>query len=79
MDAAADDRLRSIVLFGAVLAVLAVGGWWWQAAAPASTAGTAGAATPTPTVQHTVSTRWTVSWRRGSQCSGDDTGGSGEW
>ncbi|MEU1585908.1 hypothetical protein [Micromonospora sp. NPDC005710] len=39
MDATSDDRLRSVVLFGAAVAVLAVGGWWWQSAAPASTAG----------------------------------------
>ncbi|NYH43796.1 hypothetical protein HNR22_003523 [Micromonospora jinlongensis] len=38
MDTTADDRLRSAVLVGAAVAVLAVGGWWWQAAAPASTA-----------------------------------------
>ncbi|MET8279761.1 hypothetical protein [Micromonospora sp. NPDC005174] len=35
MDAAADDRLRSVVLVGVALAALALGGWWWRAAAPA--------------------------------------------
>ncbi|KAB1944595.1 hypothetical protein F8271_08885 [Micromonospora sp. ALFpr18c] len=48
----ADDRLRSVVLVGVTLAVLAVGGWWWRAAAPAPTAGSAGP----PTAASSVST-----------------------
>ncbi|RQX17376.1 hypothetical protein DDE19_11730 [Micromonospora ureilytica] len=57
MDATADDRLRSVVLFGAVAAVLVVGGWWWRAAAPASTAGAAvPSAAAVPSVGPSVST-----------------------
>ncbi|RAO60170.1 hypothetical protein [Micromonospora saelicesensis] len=57
MDATADDRLRSVVLFGAAVAVLVVGGWWWRAAAPASTAGTAvPSAAAVPSVGPSVST-----------------------
>ncbi|SCE89509.1 hypothetical protein GA0070607_2927 [Micromonospora coriariae] len=56
MDAAADDRLRSAALVGVALAALAVGGWWWRAAAPVSTAGSAGPSAATPTVGPTVST-----------------------
>ncbi|MET8120151.1 hypothetical protein [Micromonospora sp. NPDC005189] len=55
MDATADDRLRSAVLFGAAVAVLAVGGWWWHAAAPASTAASAGPSAA-PAVGPSVST-----------------------
>ncbi|MCG5452746.1 MULTISPECIES: hypothetical protein [Micromonospora] len=58
MDATADDRLRSVVLFGAAAAVLVVGGWWWRAAAPASTAGTGiPSAAALPSVGPSVSTR----------------------
>ncbi|MEU8113657.1 hypothetical protein [Micromonospora sp. NPDC048947] len=58
MDATADDRLRSVVLFGAAVAVLVVGGWWWRAAAPASTAGaTVPSAVAVPSVGPSVSTR----------------------
>ncbi|MET8088817.1 hypothetical protein [Micromonospora sp. NPDC005220] len=56
MDATADDRLRSVVLFGAASAVLVVGGWWWQSAAPASTAATAASPTATPGAEQSVST-----------------------
>ncbi|MGC4866739.1 hypothetical protein ACLQ3B_15050 [Micromonospora sp. DT53] len=56
MDATSDDRLRSVVLFGAAAAVLAVGGWWWQSAAPASTAGTAVPSAAVPSVGPSVST-----------------------
>ncbi|MCG5441097.1 hypothetical protein NIE79_000029 [Micromonospora sp. NIE79] len=57
MDATADDRLRSVVLFGAAVVVLAVGGWWWRAAAPASTAGAAvPSAAAVPSVGPSVST-----------------------
>ncbi|WP_430498530.1 hypothetical protein ACQRWP_26355 [Micromonospora trifolii] len=57
MDATSDDRLRSVVLFGAAVAVLAVGGWWWRAAAPASTAGAAvPSAAAVPSVGPSVST-----------------------
>lgn len=52
-----DDRLRSVVLFGAAVAVLVVGAWWWRAAAPASTAGTAvPSAAAVPSVGPSVST-----------------------
>lgn len=51
-----DDQLRSAVLFGAAVAVLAVGGWWWRAAAPASTAGSARSSVAVvPSVGPTVS------------------------
>ncbi|WCN81211.1 hypothetical protein [Micromonospora sp. LH3U1] len=56
MDPTADDRLRSAVLFGAAMAVLAVGGWWWHAAAPAPTAGPATPPTVVPSAEQTVST-----------------------
>ncbi|MEH0930556.1 hypothetical protein [Micromonospora sp. CPCC 205558] len=56
MDATADDRLRSAVLFGAAVAVLAVGGWWWQAAAPASTTGSAASPTAVSSAEQSVST-----------------------
>ncbi|WP_406073267.1 hypothetical protein [Micromonospora sp. NBC_01638] len=57
MDATADDRLRSAVLFGAAVAALTVGGWWWHAAAPASTVGSAAfSAAASPTVGPSVST-----------------------
>ncbi|MEW2141269.1 hypothetical protein AB0869_00450 [Micromonospora vinacea] len=56
MDATADDRLRSAVLFGAAVAVLVVGGWWWRAAAPASTAGAAVPSAAVPSVGPSVST-----------------------
>ncbi|WP_410814616.1 hypothetical protein [Micromonospora sp. 067-2] len=46
----ADDRLRSAVLVGVTLAVVAVGGWWWWAAAPVPTAGSAGPPTAEPSV-----------------------------
>lgn len=53
----ADDRLRSVVLFGAAVAVLVAGGWWWRAAAPASTAGTAvPSAAAVPSVGPSIST-----------------------
>ncbi|MEW2430603.1 hypothetical protein AB0877_21565 [Micromonospora sp. NPDC047644] len=52
MDATANDRLRSVVLFGAAAAALVVGGWWWHSAAPSSTPGTVGA----PSVERSVST-----------------------
>lgn len=52
-----DDRLRSVVLFGAAVAVLVAGGWWWRAAAPASTAGTAvPSAAAVPSVGPSIST-----------------------
>ncbi|WP_030489987.1 hypothetical protein [Micromonospora chokoriensis] len=38
MDATTDERLRSAVLYGAAVAVLAVGGWWWHSAAPSPVA-----------------------------------------
>jgi len=57
VDATADDRLRSVMLFGAAAAVLVVGGWWWRAAAPVSTAGTAvPSAAAVPSVGPSVST-----------------------
>ncbi|MFI6232246.1 hypothetical protein ACIBD9_01640 [Micromonospora sp. NPDC050784] len=56
MDATSDDRLRSMVLFGAAVAVLVVGAGWWRAAAPASTAGTAGPSAAVPSVGPSVST-----------------------
>ncbi|MEU8425431.1 hypothetical protein AB0C15_31615 [Micromonospora sp. NPDC048835] len=56
MDATADDRLRSVVLFGAAVAVLVAGGWWWRSAAPASTAGAAASPTATPSAERSVST-----------------------
>ncbi|MET7706656.1 hypothetical protein [Micromonospora sp. NPDC005413] len=56
MDPTADDRLRSAVLFGAAVAVLAVGGWWWQAAAPTPTPGSAGPVSAMPSAGPTVST-----------------------
>ncbi|MGC4836427.1 hypothetical protein ACLQ3D_18205 [Micromonospora vinacea] len=57
MDVTADDRLRSVVLFGAAVAVLVAGGWWWRAAAPASTAGTAvPSAAAVPSVGPSIST-----------------------
>ncbi|MEU5963146.1 hypothetical protein ABZ777_18230 [Micromonospora parva] len=56
MDATADDRLRSVVLFGAAAAVLTVGGWWWHAAAPASTAGAAATSSAAPRAEQSVST-----------------------
>ncbi|MEV4718411.1 hypothetical protein AB0J94_14610 [Micromonospora noduli] len=57
MDVTSDDRLRSVVLFGAAVAVLVVGAWWWRAAAPASTAGTAvPSAAAAPSVGPSVST-----------------------
>ncbi|MEU4470808.1 hypothetical protein [Micromonospora sp. NPDC023888] len=55
MDATADERLRSAVLFGAAVAVLVAGGWWWRTAAPAPAARPAGAAA-TPVVGPSVST-----------------------
>nr|WTA67469.1 hypothetical protein OHB51_34450 [Micromonospora sp. NBC_00855] len=57
MDVTSDDRLRSVVLFGAAVAVLVAGGWWWRAAAPASTAGTAvPSAAAVPSVGPSIST-----------------------
>ncbi|MBM0275647.1 hypothetical protein [Micromonospora tarensis] len=56
MDVTADDRLRSVVLYGAAVIVLAVGGWWWRAAAPAPTAGPVAASTASSTVRPSVST-----------------------
>ncbi|MET8356787.1 hypothetical protein [Micromonospora sp. NPDC005171] len=56
MDVTSDDRLRSVVLFGAAVAVLVVGAWWWRAAAPASTAGTAGPSAVVPSAGPSVST-----------------------
>ncbi|WP_433313898.1 hypothetical protein ACQP0U_30740 [Micromonospora sp. CA-269861] len=56
MDATSDDRLRSVVLFGAAVAVLVVGGWWWHSAAPASTVGSAVSPTAVPSVEPSVST-----------------------
>ncbi|WP_328651886.1 hypothetical protein OG598_28905 [Micromonospora sp. NBC_00330] len=56
MDATSDDRLRSVVLFGAAAAVLVVGGWWWHSAAPASTAGTGVPSAAVPSVGPSVST-----------------------
>ncbi|MEW1587547.1 hypothetical protein AB0283_19175 [Micromonospora vinacea] len=56
MDVTADDRPRSVVLFGAAVAVLVVGAWWWRAAAPASTAGTAGPSAVVPSAGPSVST-----------------------
>ncbi|MFE9192158.1 hypothetical protein ACFYL6_21390 [Micromonospora sp. NPDC007208] len=57
MDATSDDRLRSMVLCGAAVAVLVVGAGWWRAAAPASTAGTAvPSAAAVPSVGPSVST-----------------------
>ncbi|MET8201228.1 hypothetical protein [Micromonospora taraxaci] len=56
MDTTADDRLRSVVLVGAAVAVLAVGGWWWQAAAPASTARSAAPSETVPSAGPSVST-----------------------
>ncbi|MFG1766677.1 hypothetical protein ACGFIH_25350 [Micromonospora parva] len=57
MDATADDRLRSVVLFGGAAAVLIVGGWWWHSAAPSSTAGTpVPSAAAVPSVGPSVST-----------------------
>ncbi|MFF0468932.1 hypothetical protein ACFYPX_16060 [Micromonospora zamorensis] len=56
MDTTADDRLRSAVLVGAAVAVLAVGGWWWQAAAPASTARSAAPSETAPSTGPSVST-----------------------
>ncbi|MET8527354.1 hypothetical protein [Micromonospora sp. NPDC005172] len=50
MDAAADDRLRSVVLVGVALAALALGGWWWRAAAPAPVAGPVGPPVVAPSV-----------------------------
>ncbi|MFF0150848.1 hypothetical protein [Micromonospora sp. NPDC005203] len=55
MDATAEGRLRSTVLFGATVAVLVAGGWWWRSAAPSPLAGPAGAATA-PAVGPSVST-----------------------
>ncbi|MET8039646.1 hypothetical protein ABZU25_02130 [Micromonospora sp. NPDC005215] len=55
MDATADERLRSAVLFGATVAVLVAGGWWWHVAAPSPVARPAGAAA-TPAVVSSVST-----------------------
>ncbi|MEU7654724.1 hypothetical protein [Micromonospora taraxaci] len=48
MRATTDDRLRSAVLWGAAVAVLAAGGGWWHAAAPAPTAGPSTAAPSEP-------------------------------
>ncbi|MEV1318605.1 hypothetical protein AB0J14_21270 [Micromonospora arborensis] len=56
MDPTADDRLRSAVLFGAAVAVLAVGGWWWRAAAPTPAASSARPPAASPSVEPTVST-----------------------
>ncbi|MFI6784110.1 hypothetical protein [Micromonospora sp. NPDC050276] len=56
MDATSDDRLRSLVLFGAAVAVLVVGGWWWHSAAPASTVGAASSRTAMPSAAQSVST-----------------------
>ncbi|SCE85107.1 hypothetical protein [Micromonospora chokoriensis] len=50
MRATTDDRLRSAVLWGAAVAVLAAGGGWWHAAAPAPTAGSTGPPSVAPTV-----------------------------
>ncbi|MEU8211097.1 hypothetical protein AB0B85_18110 [Micromonospora sp. NPDC049044] len=55
MDATADERLRSAVLFGAAVAVLVAGGWWWRSAAPSPAARPTGAATA-PAVRPSVST-----------------------
>ncbi|MEO3772329.1 hypothetical protein [Micromonospora sp. B9E7] len=54
MQATTDDRLRSAVLVGAAVAVLAAGVGWWRAAAPAATAGSAGPSTVAPRVGPTV-------------------------
>ncbi|WFE51419.1 hypothetical protein [Micromonospora sp. WMMD1155] len=56
MDPTADDRLRSAVLFGAAVAVLAVAGWWWRAAAPTPAASSARPPAAPPSVEPTVST-----------------------
>ncbi|MEV4767027.1 hypothetical protein AB0J89_30765 [Micromonospora chokoriensis] len=48
MRATTDDRLRSAVLGGVAVAVLAGGGGWWHAAAPAPTAKPAGSPTVGP-------------------------------
>ncbi|MET8257615.1 hypothetical protein [Micromonospora sp. NPDC005205] len=56
MDVTADDRLRSVVLFGAAAAALFVGGWWWHSAAPSSTPGAAASPTATPSAERSVST-----------------------
>ncbi|MDG4784223.1 hypothetical protein O7614_31675 [Micromonospora sp. WMMD961] len=56
MRATTDDRLRSAVLVGAAVAVLAAGGGWWRATAPASTAGSAGPSTVAPTVGPSLGT-----------------------
>jgi hypothetical protein len=56
VDATADDRLRSVVLFGAAVAVLVVAGWWWQSAAPAPTAGAFASPRVTPGAEQSVST-----------------------
>ncbi|MGC4850301.1 hypothetical protein ACLQ3F_23975 [Micromonospora sp. DT15] len=56
MDVTADDRLRSVVLFGAAAAALAVGGWWWHSAAPSSTPAAAVPPTAAPSAERSVST-----------------------
>ncbi|MGW3887497.1 hypothetical protein ACWD69_02315 [Micromonospora chokoriensis] len=56
MRATTDDRLRSAALVGLAVAALAVGGGWWRAAAPTSTAGSAGPSPTAPTVGPSVST-----------------------
>ncbi|MFG1870086.1 hypothetical protein [Micromonospora arborensis] len=56
MDPTADERLRSAVMFGAAVAVLAVGGWWWRAAAPTSAASSARPPAAEPSVEPSVST-----------------------
>ncbi|WP_433127612.1 hypothetical protein ACQPWW_32440 [Micromonospora sp. CA-240977] len=55
MDATADERLRSAVLFGVTVAVLVAGGWWWHAAAPSPVARPPGAVA-TPSAGPSVST-----------------------
>ncbi|MEU7975626.1 hypothetical protein AB0B48_26695 [Micromonospora sp. NPDC049089] len=56
MDVTADDRLRSVVLFGAAAAALVVGGWWWHSAAPSSTPAAAVPPTAAPSAERSVST-----------------------
>ncbi|MEU8125730.1 hypothetical protein AB0B68_00765 [Micromonospora sp. NPDC049049] len=56
MDVTADDRLRSVVLFGAAAAALVVGGWWWHSAAPSSTPAAAVSPTAAPSAERSVST-----------------------
>ncbi|MEU8328329.1 hypothetical protein [Micromonospora sp. NPDC048839] len=55
MDATAEGRLRSAVLFGATAALLVAGGWWWRSAAPAPVARPPGTAA-TPVAGPSVST-----------------------